>query len=784
MPNFGIKINKLIRLSFVVLLFAATGLSSLIALHAQRARETSVSLLSIQARPTRDGAIVTLSADTPLTRTQMWKDDEGFHIVLPDGEQSRVARIPQGVQVRRVGGSLEILVQVKPDADVKVQPLFNRLTLLVSGGLDLSRRESFEQSTVQEPCKPASAGANFNDLLPCDKRELLGLMSSAPVNNLSSSQPEQSAAAATVPSPPTSTDSSISGTASMARPMDASGSVSGVNYPSLAEMEAAQRNRSPLSSTQGSTSEQALPANVPTIAYDDESDLPRTKVQVKKEESVGFFSSIFSPVGVVAFVGPGMLLVLLFRQRRIIRTQGIGVWEDETIAKPDRGSNKLSANPLDSSQGSSRHSATLTKENVLLKLEMHPLELTLDGLRPLQSASSTDQPATLFGEERIQQEVSLLLKGEPYSFDVLSSRAVDDRKVFEASLLAALNAIDLSEDERARARRALEDHGFILRRGAALLSATDAGERASAARTLAEMSSPSSIPFLLEAINDPEATVRTEAIGCIGVLKEPSAIGPLLDAARRHPDVSIKLLRDVLVACTFESTVSFDAANGNLSSAANGDADFAEKVRQLASTTNIEDLPESLDDEILVQSLSRIEDEDLMVRVAAARTLGQFRALCAIRALTTIGLLDLEPGVRAAAATSLGNINHESAFAHLLIAHSDESREVQAAAARSLSRLNVDRAEAFVRLLEMADEQTLREVMRSCIKTGMISQAVGKLSSTDRRQAYEAFSLLSLLEKLKETQVLQAAIEHCQDSNARSAARAVFGLSGPVPATS
>jgi hypothetical protein len=224
--------------------------------------------------------------------------------------------------------------------------------------------------------------------------------------------------------------------------------------------------------------------------------------------------------------------------------------------------------------------------------------------------------------------------------------------------------------------------------------------------------------------------------------------------------------------------------NGKLAGAATGDNMFAEQLRPGALLLEMEDLPDSVEDENLAQALSRIEDPDVKLRVGAARALGQFRTRHALTALTSIALLDLEPSVRAAAANSLGNINHESVFEHLLIAHSDESREVQAAAARSLSRLNIDRAEAFVRLLERADEQTLREVMRACIKTGMISQAVGKLASPDRRQAYEAFSLLSLLEKLKETQVLQAAIEHCQDMQARAAARAVFGLAAPVQTAS
>jgi hypothetical protein len=780
MPNFGLKINKLMRLSFVVLLFAATGLGSFIALHAQRAREDSVRLVSILTRPTEDGTIVTLSADTPLTRTQMWKDGEGFHIVMPYVAQSRLIEVPRGVQVRQVGGSLEVLVQTQPGADVRVQPLFNRLTLLVNGALDTAKRESFDQSTLQGPCQPEPYGTPFKELSPCDKRALVGLMSPAPVETPSPSQPQQATASITS----TSTLSNAPGTPSLTRQTD--GSVSGytASTPSLAEMEAAQKNRRPLASTEGNNSQQVYPVNVPKIAYDEESDLPKAKVQVKKEESVGFLSSVLSPVGLVAFLGPGMLLVLLFRQRRLTRMQSMEAWDAATATKHGKGVNELSANEQGSSRGRSLHAMKSKKGDAAQASEMHSMELTLDGPQTSQSGSSPALPDALFSEEEIKQEVCLLLKGQPYSLDVLSSRAADDRKVFEACLVQSLNAPGLDEDERERARRALEENGFVLRRGALLLSARDAAERALAARTLAEMSSPSSIPFLLEAINDPEATVRTEAIGSIGVLKEPSAIGPLLDAARRYPDMSVTLLRNVLGACSFEGIGKLNQATAQLSSVTNGENIFAEKVRPRAMVSDMEDVPETLDDENLAQALVRLEDADEKVRVAAARTLGQFCVRSSLTALTSIALLDLEPSVRAAAANSLGNINHPSVYAHLLIAHADESREVKAAAARSLSRLNIDKAEAFVRLLESGDEQILRDVMRACLKTGMISQAVGKLASKDRHQAYEAFSLLSLLEKLKETQVLQGAIERCQDNAARSAARAMFGLNASVTAAS
>ena len=77
--------------------------------------------------------------------------------------------------------------------------------------------------------------------------------------------------------------------------------------------------------------------------------------------------------------------------------------------------------------------------------------------------------------------------------------------------------------------------------------------------------------------------------------------------------------------------------------------------------------------------------------------------------------------------TSLGEIEHESVFAPVLMAFADEAREVRAAAARSLSRMNFDRAEGYVRLIETADEETLRRVASACIKAGMVGQAIDRV---------------------------------------------------------
>ena len=471
MPNFSLKINKLTRLWFVVLLFAATCLNSPVALPAQRTKESSVRFISILTSPTKNGTVVTLYADTPLTRTQTWKDSEGFHIVLLDAWQSMVKKVPPGVKVRRVSRALEILFQTRPGADVKVHPLFNRLELVISGGLDTSRRDDFYQAPVQEPCKTGTNESSFNETLPCDKGEQHPAVSVIPDKTSFASEPERATTTASLNAPAYSSVYERVWTARQTA-LSSANSVA----PSLSFAQRTQRNAMPGAPVQGNASQTAnlikVPSNVPTIAYDDESDLPRLQVKVKSENGGGILSTFISSKGAVIFFGSGMLLLIFIRHRRSIQIQSDEVLIEETIlAGSASGNVRLKVSP---------RRAKLTLENAASTLEMHALELTLEESQPAQLISSSASPANLFSAEKIKWEVSLLVKDLPYSSDVISSRAADDRRNIEASLVEAANAPELNEEDRERACRALEENGFVVRRGSVLLSAPAAAERASA----------------------------------------------------------------------------------------------------------------------------------------------------------------------------------------------------------------------------------------------------------------------------------------------------------------
>src|SRR5688572_29017005 len=94
----------------------------------QRFKEPGVRVTGVNA----SGDTVSINADGPLSRAQTWQDDEGFHVILVNGQAE--AGAVRGAKVRRVGNSLELVVPVRRGASVTVRPSGNRLDLVVTGG--------------------------------------------------------------------------------------------------------------------------------------------------------------------------------------------------------------------------------------------------------------------------------------------------------------------------------------------------------------------------------------------------------------------------------------------------------------------------------------------------------------------------------------------------------------------------------------------------------------------------------------------------------------------------
>ena len=398
---------------------------------------------------------------------------------------------------------------------------------------------------------------------------------------------------------------------------------------------------------------------------------------------------------------------------------------------------------------------------------------------PARDISTLDYEQAAYGAYRIDQEVGKLVLGKAHRVDVMASRVPDDRRAIEASLIKALTASDLDEASHERSRRALEDYGFVAQQSALLLQGRDAWERSSAARVLGQIGSVASLPSLLEALHDNDSVVRNQVVTSLGQLKHPAAIGALLDIARRHSDIPPSLLSQTLSACSVEGIGYLDSQSFDLdeSSAASG-----ETPQDLQPLFAFKELPMGDEDDVLLGLLTKLESPDVKERAQVARELGTHPAQRAVSALCATALHDADPSVRSAAVTALGSIDHESVFAPVLIALADDTREVRAAAARTLSGLHFDRAAAYTRVMQTADKNTLQEFANACVKTGIIAQASDRLGSEDRRQAHEAFSLYSVLAKAGKLEPIADLIKTHKDNRVRLAAVRALQMAEPSQA--
>ena len=396
-----------------------------------------------------------------------------------------------------------------------------------------------------------------------------------------------------------------------------------------------------------------------------------------------------------------------------------------------------------------------------------------------RETASADYAQQAFGAYRIDQEVGKLVLGKGHRMDVLASRVPEDRRAIEASLIKSLTASDSGNEHRERARRALEDYGFVARQSALLLEGRDAWERSSAARVLGQIGSASSLSALIEALHDGDSIVRNQAVTSLGQLKQPTAIGALLDVGRRYSDIPPSVLSESLSACSVEGLSFLDSAPFDLNEPIAGSAASAAGLEPLTAP---EQLPTGDEDDALLGMLTRLESSDSAERAQVARELGMHRAERSISALCAAASHDADAAVRSAAVTALGVIDHESVFAPVLIALADDTREVRAAAARALSGLHFDRAQAYARVERTADPEMLQSFAQACVKTGIAAQAADRLASEDRRQAHEAFSLFSLLTKAGELQPVFDVIENHRDLRAKQAAVRVLNSFATVDA--
>lgn len=700
----GLPHDNLRLVTAVIFLLAALGVVPILVSHAQKS-DGKVTVKGVSSQGSTTGTVVSIAADGSLSRAQTWQDSEGYHVVLPNTVPVDSLKSGRGVRIRKVGDSLELLLQTKPGTRVSVEGGHNQLNFVIDGRLETSDSElrsrnasTGEKWTIEDT---QSGRAHNENVAPRASSSGEGLPTGSRLGSAGNGQASQGFAQDKMGSGP----------------------------PLISPNEIIPQNRTPVA------------------------DPAASEIKIENEDD-SLLASAFSGTSVLIVISLGLFGLLVSRKLR----------SRQELAQADSPSpgNKAAMVEAEWAEGSGRHGSNATKtEKSMGLVRMSESAPTNGSSRPSVARMPVAGPTSLYGAYRIDQEVGKLLLGQPHRIDVLASRAIDDRRAIETSLIKGVNSSHLEERAQIRAREALEEYGFVARQCAALLLAPDAFERTSAARTLGEIKSPAALPFLLEGLYDSESIVRNQAVVSIGELKLPSAIGALLDIARTHPDVPSALLSRTLSACSVEGLDFFDAIAPEPSLLGSGLGNIVEEITHLEPTSSVENLPASSDDERLAQGLSLLDSSDVQMRAEALKTVAQFRAQSAVDAMARVARNDSEPNIRSLAISSLGTINHESVFPAVLIGMADESREVRASAARSLNGLSFDRADAYVRVLETSDEATVKNVAKACIQIGIVSQNLDRLVSSDHRQAYETFTLICLLTQANMNEpILEAIFGH------------------------
>ena len=139
-----------------------------------------------------------------------------------------------------------------------------------------------------------------------------------------------------------------------------------------------------------------------------------------------------------------------------------------------------------------------------------------------------------------------------------------------------------------------------------------------------------------------------------------------------------------------------------------------------------------------------------------------------------------EAGERKAALAEVLRAGGDDAFSHITPAFDDQSADVRNAAARALYDLQSDRAATFTRALREGTPERRRKIGQALAASGLASEAVGNLAGESREKTYDAVSLLFLMAKAGEVQLLTRAIEDYPNLEVRLAVVRLLALSGQL----
>jgi len=170
---------------------------------------------------------------------------------------------------------------------------------------------------------------------------------------------------------------------------------------------------------------------------------------------------------------------------------------------------------------------------------------------------------------------------------------------------------------------------------------------------------------------------------------------------------------------------------------------------ETSEQTSTEDSEESLDQVRSNENVQATSDETSIVSSLAER------------------IRSGDPAERADALQEVAQLNNNDAFSLITGLFDDSSAGVRNAAARALYDLKPNRADTFARALREASPERRRQITRALDGSGLAAKAIDNLAGESRDRTYDAFSLLFLMAKAGEFELLLQTVEKHPDNPVR-----------------
>jgi hypothetical protein len=142
-------------------------------------------------------------------------------------------------------------------------------------------------------------------------------------------------------------------------------------------------------------------------------------------------------------------------------------------------------------------------------------------------------------------------------------------------------------------------------------------------------------------------------------------------------------------------------------------------------------------------------------------------------------LNSVDPYKRAAAVAELARSGSQDAFSLIANCFDDHSPHVRNAAARAFRKLEPNRTvDLFNRALENASAERRRNIGAAIAASGLATEAINNLISDNREQTYSALSMLFVMAKTGEVELLERALEEHPNDGIGKAVAKLLTLSG------